>query len=67
MNRLIDIALERMRSIEAGTYRYPDDDAFNGFGEIRIKYNPDAALPDGIPWPVQMEAVPFSYAEGGTS
>jgi len=28
MNRLIDIALERMRRIEAGTYRYPDDDAF---------------------------------------
>lgn len=28
MNRLIDIALERMRQIEAGTYRYPDDDAF---------------------------------------
>jgi hypothetical protein len=28
MNRLIDIALERMRQIEAGTYKYPDDDAF---------------------------------------
>lgn len=28
MNRLIDIALERMRQIEDGTYRYPDDDAF---------------------------------------
>jgi len=28
MNRLIDIALERMKQIEAGTYRYPDDDAF---------------------------------------
>lgn len=28
MNRLIDIALERMAKIEAGTYRYPDDDAF---------------------------------------
>ncbi|MCH8059551.1 MAG: hypothetical protein IIA11_03735, partial [Proteobacteria bacterium] len=28
MNRLIAIALERMKSIEDGTYRYPDDDAF---------------------------------------
>jgi hypothetical protein len=28
MNRLIDIALGRMEKIEAGTYRYPDDDAF---------------------------------------
>ncbi len=28
MNRLIDIALDRMQRIEAGTYRYPDDDAF---------------------------------------
>ena len=28
MNRLIDIATSRMTQIEAGTYRYPDDDAF---------------------------------------
>jgi hypothetical protein len=28
MNFLIAEALERMRQIEAGTYRYPDDDAF---------------------------------------
>jgi hypothetical protein len=28
MNRLIDIAQERMAQIEAGTYKYPDDDAF---------------------------------------
>ncbi len=28
MNRLIDIALGRMEQIEAGTYKYPDDDAF---------------------------------------
>ncbi len=28
MNRLVDIALERMKQIEAGTYPYPDDDAF---------------------------------------
>jgi hypothetical protein len=28
MNRLIDLALDKMRQIEAGTYKYPDDDAF---------------------------------------
>ncbi len=28
MNRLVDIALNKMKQIEAGTYRYPDDDAF---------------------------------------
>lgn len=28
MNRLIHIALNRMQQIDAGTYRYPDDDAF---------------------------------------
>ena len=28
MNRLIDIALERMQQIEKGNYRYADDDAF---------------------------------------
>jgi len=28
MNKLIDIALGRMEQIEAGTYKYPDDDAF---------------------------------------
>jgi hypothetical protein len=28
MNRLIDIAMARMAQIEAGTYKYPDDDAF---------------------------------------
>jgi len=28
MNRLIEMALDKMGQIEAGTYRYPDDDAF---------------------------------------
>ncbi len=28
MNRLIDIAQGKLKQIEAGTYRYPDDDAF---------------------------------------
>jgi hypothetical protein len=44
----------------------PGDPGFNGFGEIRLRYNPDALLPDGIPWPIHVEAVPDSYYEGGT-
>ncbi len=43
----------------------PDHPDFEGFGEITLRYNPDAKLPDGIPWPVQAEAVPRSYREGG--
>lgn len=35
------------------------------YGEIRIIYDPDADLPDGIPWPVTAVAVDDSYFEGG--
>ncbi len=45
----------------------PDDPGFQGFGEIRLRYNPDAILPDGIPWPITVEAVPETYLEGGFS
>jgi hypothetical protein len=45
----------------------PSDPDFNGFGEIRLRYDPDALLPDGIPWPVQIKPEPFSYVEGGGS
>ena len=41
------------------------DEADFGFGEIRLRYNPDALLPDGIPWPVHAAVVPESYSEGG--
>jgi hypothetical protein len=44
----------------------PSDPDFAGFGEIRLRYNPDALLPDGIPWPVQMEPVPNTYVEGSS-
>lgn len=44
----------------------PSDPAFNGFGEITLRYNPDGKLPDGIPWPVGMEADPLTYFEGGS-
>jgi hypothetical protein len=42
----------------------PDDPEFNGFGEIRLRYDPDAVLPDGIPWPVRMLPIPETYVEG---
>lgn len=44
----------------------PSDPDFGGFGEISLRYNPDAKLPDGIPWPVSMEADPLTYYEGGS-
>ena len=37
---------------------------FEGFGEIRLRYDPNAQLPDGIPWPVRMQAVTGTYVEG---
>lgn len=43
----------------------PGDDTFEGFGEITLRYDPDAKLPDGIPWPISMEALPATYLEGG--
>jgi len=43
----------------------PDDDDFQGFGEIRLRYDPDAKLPDGVPWPVRAESLPHTYREGG--
>lgn len=45
----------------------PSSDDFQGFGEIRLRYNPDALLPDGVPWPISVEAVPETYLEGGFS
>jgi hypothetical protein len=40
--------------------------AFEGFGEITLRYNPDALLPDGIPWPITIETDPITYTEGGS-
>lgn len=42
------------------------NDPFLGFGEITIRYNPDGKLPDGIPWPITIEAVEGTYVEGGS-
>ena len=42
----------------------PDGQDFNGFGEIRLMYDSNARLPDGIPWPITVEAVSATYTEG---
>ncbi len=39
--------------------------SFTGFGEITLRYDPDAKLPDGIPWPITVLADPMTYLEGG--
>ncbi len=44
----------------------PDDAAFTGFGEITLRYDPDAKLPDGIPWPITVESDPTTYTEGSS-
>jgi len=41
------------------------DADFDGFGEITLRYNEDALLPDGIPWPIRIKARPVTYIEGG--
>jgi len=43
----------------------PGDADFDGFGEITLRYNPDAKLPDGIPWPIRVTSEPSTYVEGG--
>ncbi|MCA9289937.1 MAG: hypothetical protein KDA25_02345, partial [Phycisphaerales bacterium] len=43
----------------------PDDAGFEGFGEITLRYDPDARLPDGIPWPISCAPDVSTYAEGG--
>ena len=42
----------------------PGTEGFTGFGEIRLRYDPDALLPDGVPWPVTTDAVAATYREG---
>lgn len=43
----------------------PGSGGFQGFGEITLRYDPNAKLPDGIPWPISVEALPATYIEGG--
>jgi len=37
---------------------------FNGYGRVRIKFNPNLQLPDGIMLPMQIRSVSESYREG---
>jgi len=39
-------------------------DQLQGFGEIRLRYDPDAKLPDGIPWPLTVRPEKNTYREG---
>ena len=41
----------------------PGDPGFAGFGQIILRYNADAILPDGIPWPIRVTAMPATYVE----
>ena len=41
----------------------PGDVDFDGFGEITLRYNPNAKLPDGIPWPITIQPDPETYVE----
>ncbi len=37
---------------------------FNGYGRVRIRFNPEMALPDGIMLPMKVRPVASSYREG---
>lgn len=41
----------------------PGEDTFEGFGEISLRWDPDADLPDGIPWPIHVVPLPETYRE----
>ncbi|MCZ6836312.1 MAG: hypothetical protein O7G85_11105 [Planctomycetota bacterium] len=41
----------------------PGDAGFSGFGQIILRYDPNAMLPDGIPWPIKATPVPGTYVE----
>ncbi len=42
----------------------PSSGGFEGFGEIRLRYDPATRLPDGIPWPIVVDPLPRTYTEG---
>jgi len=48
-----------------GEGRLPGEAGFEGFGEIVLEYDPEAGIPDGIPWPVNAEPKAGTYHEGG--
>ncbi len=42
-----------------------EDPGFGGFGSVTLRYDPDARLPDGIPWPLTATAKATTWYEGG--
>ena len=40
------------------------DKPFSGYGRISLRANPEAPLPDGVPWPITIVADSTSYREG---
>lgn len=45
----------------------PSGSTFSGYGEIRLRYDPNAKLPDGILWPASVTVDTDTYREGGRS
>ena len=43
-----------------------NDPGFGGFGKIMLRYDPDAKLPDGIPWPLLATPEAPTWYEGGS-
>jgi hypothetical protein len=41
----------------------PGSDTFEGFGEILLRWDPYADLPDGIPWPIEVVPLRETYRE----
>jgi len=37
---------------------------FGGYGRVSLRANPDATMPDGIPWPITIVPDGTSYQEG---
>ncbi len=51
-----------------GDWEGPDlsDPGFGGYGSTVLRYDPNARLPDGIPWPLQSAAREVTWYEGGS-
>lgn len=41
-----------------------DEKPFDGYGRVSLRANPDAAMPDGVPWPITIVPDGTSYQEG---
>ncbi len=52
---------------EDGDWEGPDtsDPSFAGYGSVVLRYDPEARLPDGIPWPLQSAPQQATWYEGG--